>query len=752
MMRQLLLSLGLLSALTASATTYVIDPVEGKDTQSGSESAPWQTWAPLEKVTLRSGDVVKVARPGTLKGSLRPKVTATASNPARIVFAGGEYQWEKSSLATRTLQISNTNDVPNGQKAIAVWLEGVRNLIIEGDGNTFLNMTGKTVMLYMTDCDNITFRNFGLDYLRPTVSEYTVEEVSDTEALIRVHKDSTYRLEGTKLTWLLEPNGEETSNTGSYLQSYDGATGAVWRGGVAINRNATAIEDLGDGLLRVKYTSNPGFKKGYTYQHRITRRDCVGVFCEESSHITYENVGFHFLHGMGVVSQFSRDLTFKNVKLAPREGSGRTCAAWADMLHFSGCGGQITVEGVTFSGANDDAINVHGTHLRLMQAIDNKTVQVRFMHGQTYGFKAFHAGDVVDFVHRDTLVPYATRTIATAELTNERVMTLSFVEPLPQGITYGSDVLENVTWTPAVTVRNCTVSQIPTRGFLFTTRGKVVVDNVQFDRTGMSGILVADDAASWYESGPVRDLTIQNCLFDHCGEPVVNVDPENRNVNAANPVHSGIWILGNTFRLRGGRAIALKSTTDVEIRDNAFQNVASIGGAISQRATSKVTVEDNRLIRAPKTLGLKVGSVTYYNTSDTQNVKAVLLKGSLSEAGAKTIADALKIDNGNTFATVLPGYDAITKQSVKGVSVPPAGLSQPLEILFDNVTLEAGQRYTIVFGDAYWYGAKSKGYLEWTEFTATAQQVAEVEAGTLTLELPAANFHDPERTAPTPLE
>lgn len=598
MKKRCMLAFGLCLAGTLFGAEWFVSPARGDDAGNGSAAAPWRTFAPLNAKVLGPGDVVHVTEPGTLGASLAPKGGGSAERPARVVFAPGDYAWEHAALLRRTYHISNTNDAPHEPKAVAILLEGVRHLRIEGEGAT-LFARGKQVHAALRGCEGIVFTGLGFDYHRPTVSEYTVERAGEREAIVRVHPDSRYRLEGKKLFWVYDDG--ETGVTGGYLQRCDPEAGWVERcgGGPAIDGNATAIEELGGGRLRIAYTRNPGFRPGLTYQHRLTRRDCVGVFCEDSTGITYDRVRFHFIHGMGVVSQFSRDLTFRGVVFAPQPGSGRTCAAWADMLHFSGCAGALRVENTHFSGANDDAINIHGTHLRLERKEGEKRAVVRFMHGQTWGFRAFRPGDEVAFVPRGTLVPYASGKVTAATLAEDgRTMTLDFAEPLPERVAFGSDVLENVTWTPTVRISDCLVELTPTRGFLLTTRRPVVVERTRFRQTRMSAILVADDAGSWFESGPVTDLTVRDCLFDRCAAPVINVHPENPKASPEAPVHTGLKFLGNAFRLSARPAIALRAAADVRIEGNTFQGAANEGAAIRQAATARVSLKGNRCVGA----------------------------------------------------------------------------------------------------------------------------------------------------------
>ena len=580
----------------AVAKTWFVSPIHGDDAQNGSVSAPWKSFEPVNKLILQPGDVIRITEPGMLKGSLAPQGCGSSEAPIRVIFAPGDYEWEHNSLLQQKLAISNTQDAPFEPKAIAIALMNVRHLQIEGSGAT-LYARGKQVHLYLNHAEDIVIAGLGFDYRRPTVSEYTALQVGGTEALIQIHPDSRYRIEGNRIVWVYDDG--ETNRTGEYLQRYDPMTGDVLRIGnnPAIDRNATTIERIGTHLLKITYSKNPGFKPGITYQHRLIRRDCAGVFCEESARITYQNVRFHFLHGMGVVSQFSRDLTFDGVDLAPRKESGRTCSAWADMLHFSGCAGALTIRNTHFSGSNDDAINVHGTHLRLEKACSPTQVIVRFMHHQTWGFKAFHAGDEVAFISRETLLPYATATLTQATLsTDGKTMTLDFAEPLPEHVRYGSDVLENITWTPSVTISDCVVENIPTRGFLLTTRRPILVERVQFNRTGMSALLIADDAGSWFESGQVTNMTVRSCVFSDCAEPVINVHPENRIVRENMPVHTHLTFTDNDFYLRNGQAFAFKSCAHITLLRNLLRGAKRLDDVLRTRACSDLRIEDNCLL------------------------------------------------------------------------------------------------------------------------------------------------------------
>ena len=71
----------------------------------------------------------------------------------------------------------------------------------------------------------------------------------------------------------------------------------------------------------------------------------------------------------------------------------------------------------------------------------------------------------------------------------------------------------------------------------------------------MHAILIADDCNSWFESGPVKKVTIRNNKFIDCaynsapGDYVIFIKPETNNFEKGRYVHSNINITENEFQV-----------------------------------------------------------------------------------------------------------------------------------------------------------------------------------------------------------
>ncbi|RAP77006.1 right-handed parallel beta-helix repeat-containing protein [Paenibacillus montanisoli] len=530
------------------------------------------------------------------------EAAGTQDCPVKISLTKGRYDFYPEHAAKVPYYVSNTaseTENPDVTKTVGIWFKGIKNVTLDGNGSLFV-FHGKMTPLVIDSCEHIEIRNLSIDFERATMSELEVEAAGPHHLDVRVKRDSWYAFDNSELFWV----GEGWRYQGGPAGQYDPANNTIRRIPHPV-MEAVKIEELEPNRLRLHYATDvPETKVGNIFQLRDGIRDQVGAFVVHSRDVTWSKVGMHFMHGLGIVCQFSENVSFDEMSMKPRVDSGRTCAGFADLIHVSGCRGLIRVENSDFEGAHDDAINVHGTHLRIVDRPSPYQIVVRFMHGQSYGFEPFFAGDEIEFIRARSLTAYSSNTVQAVQRLDARDWLLTLDNPSPDSAEE-HDVVENVTWTPQVTIRNNRFARIPTRGILVTTRRKVLIENNRFERTGMSAILIADDAESWFESGLVRDVTIRNNRFVACGDadhPVILVAPENREVRAEQPVHLNIRIEENVFEQTDADILHAKSTSGLYVLNNEIAGAASSGkpirpeDAVSLLACSDVVISGNRLV------------------------------------------------------------------------------------------------------------------------------------------------------------
>ena len=505
---------------------------------------------------------------------LKKAIRVCQENPgSRLIFPKGRYDFWTAEAEQRDYFISNTtteSEAPSKIKNIGLLFEGIKDLVVDGNGSLFV-FHGKTITWAIDHSENIQLKNFTVDFERPSMSELTFLEVRPDYAIVSIHPDSKYALIDEKLHfygegWVMDRNYfsilVDTIEGLNFYSSFD----------PVLNAKAEEIAPF-----RLKLTgnfTNTNYKEGWILSTRNHVRDHVGAFINRSKNVLLENITMHYMHGLGIIAQFSENLSYKQVLVEPSRG--RSIAAFADGMHFSGCKGDILLDGCRLRGLHDDPVNVHGTFLKIMEIQAPDKIRVRFMHGQTYGMEAFFAGDTVAFVYSSTIKPKGSGIVKHAKLVSEREMEIELQQAMPKDVVVG-DCLENMTWYPSLTVRNCRFESTNTRGLLVTTSKKVVIENNHFYRTGMYAIQIACDAGSWYESGSVRDVLIRNNLFEDCAynfhddSYAIALVPENHEIAPGHWVHCNIRIEQNTFKNGDGLMLRAKSTKGILFVDNKLE-------------------------------------------------------------------------------------------------------------------------------------------------------------------------------------
>ncbi|MEK4330229.1 right-handed parallel beta-helix repeat-containing protein [Paenibacillus sp. FSL R7-0312] len=534
---------------------------------------------PVHRTVLRLTDFGAVPDSGgDTQPAMRRAIEAAGrlEGPVLLDCPQGSYHFYPDHALRVPYCITNTaseEEHPDVTKTAGLLLKRQHQLTLEGNGSLFV-FHGKQTMLILDECTDLEIRNLHLDYSRPTVAEMTVDCCGTDCCEVTVHPDSRYELNGGRLDWI----GEGWRFREGPMQICDLLQNITWRTENWL-AEARHVEEISPHRLRFYFAFQPDAAPGNVLQVRDGIRDQAGIFITESSGVTFLNVGIHFMHGLGIAGQFSRDLSFLQLDVSPRPETGRTVAGFADFIHLSGCKGRILIEDSRFIGAHDDAINVHGTYLRIVGQLAEDALKVRFMHPQTYGFLAFHPGDEIEFVRADSLTAYAVSRVASVLQLNPRELMLTLDGPVPPGIG-GTDVIENVTWTPELEITGNAFARIPTRGILATTRRNTVISDNGFERMQMSAILVAADAESWYESGAVRDMTITGNRFIACGSreaPVIDIAPENKEADRDAPVHRNICIENNIFEIMDAPVLSAKSTQGLVFRHNDIVALAADG-------------------------------------------------------------------------------------------------------------------------------------------------------------------------------
>lgn len=541
---------------------------------------------------------------GIQKAIAAAKDATKEGKEVKINFPEGRYDIYPDKAIERELYVSNTvgADQNNKMKKIGIFLEDMDHVTVDGNDSLFM-FHGKMTTFATIGCEDVEFKNFAVDFQVPTVIDMTVESVEGNTATMYIPECYNYEVAGTTIKWYSDVSpytGQRywsiSDLSGYHTQREDTVQGIKFGAGNgnAALKGVASIEDLGNHRVKITYNSKAGeVQNGMCFQSRPTVRDHAGTFFWKSKDIKMTSLDIQFLHGFGMVGQHSENITMEDVDFEAPKESGRTTAGYADFVQMSGCKGAININNCTFAGPHDDPINIHGTFNTVTSiSSDRRTITVQYNHHETAGFPNFFKGDEIEFMTKGNMITVenSVRTVTKVDGPDGMggnmgegsgsltTIKLTLDKAIPADVQVNQHVVENITYTPAVNISNCEFKEVPTRGILVTTRKPIVIENNTFDGMSMAGIYISDDAQGWYESGPVRDVTIRNNTFTRGNAQAIFIEPTNPTVSTEKTVHSNIKIENNTFFTYNKRVLDAKSVDKLTFKNNKIYRQNPING------------------------------------------------------------------------------------------------------------------------------------------------------------------------------
>jgi len=372
-----------------------------------------------------------------------------------------------------------------------IHLNGLKHVTVDGCGSELLFHSRMTPIV-VNQCEDVEIRNLNIDHIRPTVSEFTIMRVDETFMDVNIHPDSWYVIENGKFRWV----GADSDRYEPHLfQPYDPLRDVTWRESQSLGSSA---EGIGQRVVRFHYAGKPKAVTGQIWQMRGDGiRNQEGAVVNSSKNVRWQDVNLYFCTGLGIVSQLSEDLTFLRVNIEPKKGSGRTCASFADGIHCCNCYGKVLIENCRIVGTQDDPINIYGDDLVIKSREKPNQLLLSYSTWEQCGYVMFFPGDEVRLLRKQTLLPFATLRVVSAELVDKMTQRVVLDGDIPDDCI--GQVAENRSRMPEVLIRGCYFSRIPTRGVLVSSWHKSVIEKNMFFRTHMAAILVCHGDSPYFQ-------------------------------------------------------------------------------------------------------------------------------------------------------------------------------------------------------------------------------------------------------------
>lgn len=487
------------------------------------------------------------------------KSERTDTSLITITLPKGRYDFYPENATSREYFISNHDQ--DNPKQVGLPFEDMQHVIFDAQGSELI-FHGRMLPVSLFRSDNCTLKNFSVDFENPHISQVKVLE-NDT-----VTGSITYEI----APWvdyevrdsLLVVKGEGWEHTPSWGIAFEEKTKRLVYTTSDIGLGTKDVEEVSPRVIRCNRWQNSKLIPGTVVVMRSYGRPTPGIFLSYGTNTTLQNIQIHYAEGMGLLAQMSENISLDGFSVCLRgDADPRYFTTQADATHFSGCKGKISSVNGLYEGMMDDAINVHGTYLKVQQRVDDRTLVGEYMHGQAYGFAWGYPNDTVQFIDSKTMELIGTQNrIASIEPVDKPVdkgvkqFRITFEQPVDPAIgEAGIFGIENLTWTPEVYFANNTIRNNRARGSLFSTPQPVLVEKNLFDHTSGTAILLCGDCNGWFETGACHDVVIRENRFINSltnmfqfTNAIISIYPEIPNLQDQKKYfHSNIVIENNTF-------------------------------------------------------------------------------------------------------------------------------------------------------------------------------------------------------------
>ena len=440
------------------------------------------------------------------------------SDSVVLHIARGTYHFHEKGAALRSYYISNHDQ--DSLKKVGMAFEDFHHFTLQGNGASFV-FHGRMLPLSLVGSSHCTLQNFSIDFAIPHITQVQIIENRGDEGMVFAPAPYVqYRITPDSL---FEAYGEGWSNQPFTGIAFEEKTRHVVYQTGDLYYNLKGTEELEPGSLYAPQWRDARLVPGTVVAMRNWLRPAPGIFLAGNLNTCLSDINVHYAEGMGLLAQQCENITLTrfNVCINPNDEDHRYFTTQADATHFSGCKGKIVSKEGLYEGMMDDAINVHGTYLKVVKRIDSYTLVGRYMHNQSWGFEWGQPGDRVQFVRSATMdllegqntilsiQPYDKDTV-----TGAKEFIIRFSSPVQEQISEHEGFgIENLTWTPQVEFVGNTIRNNRARGALFSTPQPVLVEHNLFDHTSGTAILLCGDCNGWYETGACRNVVIRHNRF-----------------------------------------------------------------------------------------------------------------------------------------------------------------------------------------------------------------------------------------------
>lgn len=479
------------------------------------------------------------------------------SENTEFVFEEGDYYFSPFAEMEMDYRLSNTVVIP--LRTLGILMKNMQNCTVSGNGAR-LWFEGHMQPFTLDNCNNITIKDFTINWKKPFMAEGIIISYTDEYADVYINPEKfPHRMNNN---WLEFDIGAD-----QWFPLYDWSH-IIFEPHFRCVRRDTgddfvpkSIEDLGENTYRIKLEKPVKLMNGDIVVLRHNARMHAGIFSEKCQDLIFEDITVHSCGGLGFLAQFCHNLIYRRINFIPDTKSGRFISGGRDDgMHITCCSGEVVITESSFVGLMDDPINVHGCSVYSDEANGEFSLRCKYGHEKAQGFLYWaEEGDEIAFINRANMSRIGTARVKSYTLEKSDTFILTFDAPILKEIIEmanrgGALALDNLTHTASFICTKNRFGSCRARSVLVSTPKPVLIADNYFESSG-AAIVISGDANYWFESGECADVEIRNNVFtDACltssyqfCDGIINISPVIPNPETDKPFHKNIRIIENTF-------------------------------------------------------------------------------------------------------------------------------------------------------------------------------------------------------------
>ena len=586
----------------------------------------------LQACSTNAVEIIKIKHTTEdITNTVREAISTAKTKNIKIVFEKGIYNFLPEYAHTRFSYITNHG---NGYKNVAFRFENFNGIEIEGNGSEFI-FHGQFAPFQFENCKNINVKNITIDWDVPFIFQAEVLSTNKEEGYIDVKPlvdGYSWNFKDDKINFP-NINGFNFQELG-HAHCFNAETKSTFYGSFGLHLNPEKVEKLNNGVFRLyqklakfpPVTSIIAAKGG-----KDLNRYAPAFQTQECKNVVYDQVIIHHALGMGFLFERTEDIKIINSGVYTRDGSDRYISSTADATHFANCKGDVLIENCRIESMLDDGTNVHGTYVKVDEIIDDYTIRIALHHFEQMGFKFADKGDQIWFIQKPSPTRGIINEVVKANIINEKYTELIFKNKIPTNLTK-EDILENKTWNPTFTMRNCKVTKHRARNAMIKTPLKIVIEDNYFS-SDMASIGLRGETFKWYESGAVEEVIIRNNTFVDCAHggtdhPILWVSPKlNKDFDQTEIYDSNIVFENNVIEGFNSRIVLADRLDGLVFKNNTIKQTYSTENQYPDTPLFDFMHSKNILIKNNQLEGFTENTAIKADEESEKSLKVIKNKG-----------------------------------------------------------------------------------------------------------------------------